>query len=470
MAVQQEQEQKTTVRIVIDTDRTEAHVQWDRSQDSADQVLQQVPIQAEKLRLKLPEDLSDLQEKVQAVYEGQHETCDCDVLLLAGVPVTPPVDEAVEWTRNFFNHDFKVDPKTGRIDYRERAANQNVQADELIGKIIPGKSGKPGKDVFGEACTPRLPKKIDLRFGKNIKVDADAGCIYATESGRVRLICRKLSVDKVYEVNQDVGLETGNIDFPGHVSILRDVEDVAKVRADGDIEISGVVGAAEIQSDGDITVGRGIAGKTKAIIKASGTVRAGYISNCHVTADNGVVAYKEIVQSDVKCRGPVTVENGRIAGGSTIALGEVVVAEAGSDGATSTLIAAGEDYSLKDYLDARQSEIHKLKEKIEDVRTKTAPLAANIKRLKPQQKEAFTELMFRVDEAENKLTNVERQMRERIAHVKENGVRRIRVLEMIHPGVTLRIAGITLNIEEAMKGPIIFRPDIGRGCLDMASE
>jgi len=61
----------------------------------------------------------------------------------------------------------------------------------------------------------------------------------------------------------------------------------SKIRASGDVEIHGIVEAADIEVKGNLYVRGGIGGKERVSIRVGGEVHAMYIRDCVVEAGGG---------------------------------------------------------------------------------------------------------------------------------------------------------------------------------------
>lgn len=75
---------------------------------------------------------------------------------------------------------------------------------------------------------------------------------------------------------------TGNIDYPGNVTVRGNVKGGFSIIAKGDIVVEGVVEDALIQAGGQIIVKRGIHGMTKGILRAQGNVICKFIENATI--------------------------------------------------------------------------------------------------------------------------------------------------------------------------------------------
>lgn len=163
----------------------------------------------ETLGIKDPPDEKQLKEKLRhASEENPHLV---EFVLIEGKPPTPPQHGHVDWAGDFFNTAFLVDKKTGKIDYRQRAAHESVTKGTLLCSQTPVKEGEDGQDAFGKPLPAEKPVNDYPEVGKNVRLNMHDNAYYAEKNGRVRLINNVLSVDEIYVIQEDVGLETGNI-------------------------------------------------------------------------------------------------------------------------------------------------------------------------------------------------------------------------------------------------------------------
>jgi uncharacterized protein (DUF342 family) len=339
------------------------------------------------------------------------------------------------------------------VDYRERSISRVLKSGEIAGNMVSPKSGSEGEDVFGNKVLPAKPKPNPYRCGKNVRLDEETGGIYATVDGMLRVTNNTVELDEVYELDE-ANLESGNVRFSGAVIVHKDVEDIVVIEAGGTVEIGGTIGAAQIEAGGDVLIGRGVSGRDKAKIKSNGSVSASFILNADVEAEEDITVRKEIVQCNIRSRGSVRVESGRIVGGKTLALGEIAVSEAGSDGNISTLLAAGEDHRLPGILRTKNAEAVKLERMRRKIRDSIDPVMGKLHLLSPKQREAVTELMTRNGDLEAKIASLQKEIEEITGESQKRTGQHIRIQHTLFPGVTLRLLGVSRHITKLHKGPI----------------
>src|SRR5699024_4874306 len=88
----------------------------------------------------------------------------------------------------------------------------------------------------------------------------------------------RVIVSEVFEVD-NVDNKVGNIDFNGTVIVKENVLNGFQIRAEGDVEVRGVVEGAYIENNGDIVVKQGIQGYNRLTIKTKGNVVTKFVEN-----------------------------------------------------------------------------------------------------------------------------------------------------------------------------------------------
>ncbi|MBQ6781927.1 MAG: FapA family protein [Treponema sp.] len=292
---------------------------------------------------------------------------------------------------------------TGQVNFKELNLVQNVvQGQPLAVKILPEK-GKNGKTIFGRFLEATDGKDINLPLGRNVEVASDGRTIVAACNGQVFYFNGKINVDPVMEVD-GVNIKTGNINFLGKVICRGSVEDGYDIKASGNIEITGSVGACHLESDGDIIVSQGIMGRDEGVITCGGTLWAKFIQNTKVTAGNSVVVSDLIMNSDISAQRKIALhgKKAQITGGNLFATELISAKNIGSTGGgAETLLSVGFDpkakHRLEELQDTQASNVKELEEL--ELNISTLENQQKIRRTLPKDKaDALQELYKRRDE------------------------------------------------------------------------
>ncbi|TDF98202.1 DUF342 domain-containing protein [Paenibacillus piri] len=236
-----------------------------------------------------------------------------------------------------------VELEDGKVDYKEVTTIHNVRKGQLLAQRIAATPGTPGKAVTGEPLPAKDGKEARFKLGKNVVADAEQTAMYSAIDGMISLTERdRINVFPIFEVNGDVDYNIGNIDFVGSVVIRGNVLTGFKIKAAGDIRITGSVESADLDAEGSIEISAGILGHNKGVIRAGKRVRSSFIQDATVVAEE-VLVTQSIMHSavraskDVICKGT----KGLIVGG-IVQAGELVSARTiGNSMSTVTVIEVG---------------------------------------------------------------------------------------------------------------------------------
>ncbi len=275
---------------------------------------------------------------------------------------------------------------SGKVDFKELNLVQNVVEGQPLAQKVLAQRGKGGKTVTGKWLEAKNGKDVPLPLGKNTRLAEDGLTIVAETNGQVLIINNKINVEPILNIEGDVSLKTGNIMFLGTVFISGNVEDGFSVKASGNIEVKGSVGKADLDAEGDIVVGQGIAGKNEGFVRSGKSIWAKFIENCHVEAGEFVIVSDGIINCQVSANRKILCQGKRAAiiGGYLSAAEEIHAKTLGSfGGASETVLSVGFDPKSKERLDALNSVYQAAEKELDDVQLNFNTLVA----MKKQKKE-----------------------------------------------------------------------------------
>ena len=145
---------------------------------------------------------------------------------------------------------------SGKIDHFGYRKTYSVQLGQILAIKTPARLGEPGIDIFGEVIPVREPETIDWKIGNGVKIINNKAV--ATVTGRPVVEKGRLSVFNIYEIENDVDISVGSIDYNGDVVIRGDVCDNYGIKATGNIQVGRNVSNAYMEAVGDILVGGNI--------------------------------------------------------------------------------------------------------------------------------------------------------------------------------------------------------------------
>ncbi len=257
---------------------------------------------------------------------------------------------AIDGQDGYFEYKFDTEqrkaPKVmenGRVDYTNMSSLQNVRKGDVVAIYHHAQEGQEGYDVRGKVLPTNRVKDIPpIRSSQAISNDADPDIYVAMKDGKIELKNGKIDIQALHEINGDVTLITGRVEFFGDIVINGNVESGVVVRAGRNIEIKGTVEAVNLFAGGDIILSRGIQGAQKAKVSARGTVFADFIEHTVVVAGGNVQA-NTILNSRISTDAEVvlTGKKGAIIGGYTHALMGITATEVGNPAEVRTVVHVG---------------------------------------------------------------------------------------------------------------------------------
>jgi uncharacterized protein (DUF342 family) len=260
-----------------------------------------------------------------------------------------------------------VEMEDGKVDFKEVTSINNVRKGQLIAQRILGTLGTPGIAVTGEPIQAKDGKEVRFKVGKNVVLDAEQISLYAAIDGMITKTDRdKINVFPIFEVNGDVDYNIGNIDFVGTVVIRGSVLSGFKIKAAGDIRITGSVEGADLDAEGSIEISAGILGHNKGVIRAGKHVKSSFIQDATVIAEEVFVTLS-IMHSNVHATHSVVCKGskGLIVGG-VIQAGEYVVARTvGNSMSTVTVIEVGVLPEMRNELVQLRGQLRSVNENLE---------------------------------------------------------------------------------------------------------
>lgn len=312
----------------------------------------------------------------------------------------------------------------GQVNFKELNLIQNVvEGQPLAQKMLPER-GKSGKTIYGKYLEAKNGKDINLPLGKNVTVDTDGRTILAACNGQVLLINDKINVEPIMEVD-GVNIKTGNITFLGTVVVNGNIEDGYDVKASGNIEVNGSVGASHLESDGDIIVSQGVMGRDECEIRCGGSLWAKFIQNSKVEVEENIIVNDSIMNSEVSAQKRIILQGKRaqITGGHLFATETVLAKNIGSSGGgTETVIEVGVDprakHRLAELIEMQTVNLKELEEL--DLNIQTLENMKKIRKVLPKDKEEnlkkFTlrknEIRHENDEFNNEIGELQAHLRE----------------------------------------------------------
>lgn len=353
--------------------------------------------------------------------------------------------------------EFKVD-ENGKVDYKEiNNSVKNTKSGEIISRKIPATPGVNGIDIFGKEVEAKHGKDKIFFKGKNVTESEDGRELMSAIDGRVAYVNQMINVYPVLEVDGDIDLSVGNIDFVGTVFIKGKVSEGFSVKAHGDIIIDGIIEDATIETDGNLFVKSGIIGRENGTgkVNAKGEIKTKFIQNITVEADGKIEVKDQILNSMVESKDSVIAYGGKgkIIGGKVSATKEITANEVGNNYETVTVLEVGvtpNERKRKNMLE--ELLIKKQDEKIRnenDIKTLTAMKENGA--FDEKKNKLYLEKIKNQFVITKELKDIAGELEKIERVVSDNKSGKIHVKNIMHPGVVFRIGENQLNVKESFK-------------------
>lgn len=352
-----------------------------------------------------------------------------------------------------FDKDVDVKPrilKDGSVDYRSMGEVPIVKENQELAKYHPATEGKNGRSVRGEEIIGRKGKDLQALKGKGFTVSEDKTLYRAAITGKVTAQARMLKVSSLLEINGDVSISTGGVNFAGDVLIRGNVLSGTQVNVQGDIEVNGCVEAAVLTAGKNVVIKNGMQGNGKGIIRAGGNVSGKFFEQVSIEA-KGNVSANAIMNCDIQSGNAIQVAGrlGIIVGGKVSALSEIEATIIGNMAETKTFLEVGTSENLI-------TKMQKLEQQSNDISMEIAKYSSALKKLSeiiekqgqtPDLQRNKISIMRKKIEKEAIVSDLENQKAQLAEKMGKCSNAKIIVLKSIYPGTSLTINGVTERIK-----------------------
>lgn len=339
----------------------------------------------------------------------------------------------------------------GKVEYVKTATHTVVEAGDLLAEYISATNGEYGYTVENTMLPPKRGKDLPKLKGKGFY--HEDGNYYASSHGMVEITERGFRVTNLLEVDGNVDINYGHIDFDGDVNIRGDVKSGMNVRAAGNIEIKGHVGNCQIEAGKDIIVHNGMQGKFSGKLVAGGNIECKFFENSQAVAKGNIIV-RSVMNSQLEAEGKVMVEgkDAVVLGGAVHAVQGMELSEAGNETEIETLLVAG---ALPDTL-RRDRELVALIAKVEsevDLLDRSAKIMERMANTNIT-KETNSRRMKIIQAKVIKSTELKKYQMEKTrseALIQSGKDANIVVQKVIFPGCRVEIAGIGTDVRQELK-------------------
>lgn len=352
-------------------------------------------------------------------------------------------------------------------DTHRTARIVSVTKGQTVGQLRRPTPGADGVDVRGRSIAASPGRASPVKIDASVQV-RDDGTLLAAHDGVVEFEPESLRVSTTLKLDR-VDFSTGHVEFPCDVLVLGEVRDGFKIRAARDLEVRGLIDAANIDAGRDVRLIKGMACPKGGSIECGRDLFAACLNNVTVQVARDATIEKELQDCRLLVGRRLIAPRAAMVRGELMAAGGAELDTAGCESHTPTLIIVGHTPKL----DALAQQLGRLAPKItqqrDDAAARLAELSAQ-KATSPKIAERQTELRFMIDSATSLATKLCRGC-ERLIDWSANWTRaELIVRREVFPGLRLVQGPWSLEFHKRVVGPVKFHlgPDLAPMVSDLA--
>lgn len=376
--------------------------------------------------------------------------------------------------------------------------NREVTLEDILARPTPVKKGQTvARELVSGAKSPDSKGRARIKLpegerapdvlGDNVTVSKeDPSLVLSLIDGYMCESDGLITVTRMFEVFGDVGPSTGDIESENTVRIHGGVMDGYKVKSGSDVEVLGLVEAAEIRAGRNIALKGGITGGEKGIASAGKDLYAKFAQQCRLEAEGSILVEGPVMSCELSASKKVIIKGrASLVGGVTRAREEVWTTKIGSEGALPTEVILGQNPfeerkraerhkklgSLREELEAKSKEVNFAGEILKDVMSlhPDDPLSdiffmsdvhrsGGLEGLDEDQKEHFEQLGRSLLTLIYLSEEIKRLEDEDESHEEEKPFYKafLKVDDIAHPGVSISILNHTMTLNREYERPRFF--------------
>ncbi len=241
----------------------------------------------------------------------------------------------------------------GNIDYKNRGAIPHVEPGDILAEIVPDIAGKPGKNIYNEIAPPPEHKLAEILPGDGVNKIENGLKAVAEIPGRPEVQDNgTLLITDQLNVPGDIGIETGHIEFDGHIKVKGTVQEGYRVKCKT-LEADEIL-KAKLEITDELIVKKGIIG---ASILSEGSIKATHIRDTTIDALGDINVAKEVNESHIETNGEFNIAQGTIVGSTVSAMKGIKAKEIGSPAATPSQLTVGIDNRVEKAIKKLEAQI-----------------------------------------------------------------------------------------------------------------
>lgn len=373
-----------------------------------------------------------------------------ECLIAEGIPVVHGEDAYYEYS---FDTNFNKKPthrEDGSVDYWSIHSFELVEEGQVIATYVEPVEGSNGMTVKGKLLPAKKARPLPPLTGKGFSRSADNKTYTSDMTGKIEMQGNRILISAVHEVQGDVGLKTGNIDFRGDVIIHGNVPTGAVVKASGTITIDGTVEGAILDANKDIIIRGGMLGGNKGLIRTKGDLSAKFLEYTTVKAEGNIVA-GALINCDITTNGKVLLKgkHASIVGGVVHAATGIEAYNFGNEYGVKTEIYTGVNMEVKKQLTYHEDCIKEAQDILDKINIGLKQLDDLAKTGVDMKNDPRKASLLRTKIVKQADLAAHIQQLNYMSDIVENAHgASVRVIQNIHNGVTIGINDAVLHVKE----------------------
>lgn len=305
---------------------------------------------------------------LEALEKGRCE----DYVFASGEPPVEGGGTAVKWLIHLANGKGVSIREDGHADFKNQDRFTAVTEGTPIAEIVSqGASGRAGFEVTGKVLDPEMGVSVAITHDDSVREEGieNGVRLIAAKTGELLFDGASIRINPLHVVKGDVGVSTGNVNFPGEIRISGSVSSGFAVIGAADVLIAGSAESALVSAGGRAVIAQGVIGAGKGIVRSRLGIDAGFVESATLLAVEDVRVKNGCLQCHIKTNGKLRLlgEKGHLIGGFCRARAGVEAENVGSERGTRTEISFGQDYLVKDQIEVTEREMDKLKKALADL-------------------------------------------------------------------------------------------------------
>jgi len=337
----------------------------------------------------------------------------------------------------------------GKADYYDMNFISEISEGSWLGEKIPATLGKPGQNVLGEIIAAVPGRDFPIRYDNKsaYEVEEDGKVVIRSKiAGVLDDVKGMIGVNRHLPIHGDVGVETGNLEFNGSLSIKGTVISGYTVIATGDISIEGaegVSGAKLIKSiEGDVYIRGGIFGLGSTLVEAGGNIFVKHVNEANLVAADSIHIGSYALGSQLSAHSIYVDERkGKIIGGRAVAKNTIVTAISGNrlERRTELIIESVNKQESYSVIQGKATHLKQLQLEISEHEAKIKSLLPFLNQMSKEQIATFEETKQGLAKLKAEAATNDREIKLAMDEMRHAGKEEIIVKKEAHPGTYIQI-------------------------------